>query len=291
MMQILLNAIVSGSEYALVAIGFALVYQATRFFDFAFAGVLAIGGYGTVFATQSLGLGPFYAVCFGVLSSVIAGALYQVFVYRYMRRSGASSATMLLASLGLMIASVNTIALMYGDRPRVLPFVSSSDSISIGSGLISPLRLSILAVSLVTAGASCVWFHKTRWGALTRAVSEDSELAGIMGVPIENVIFKTALFGSAIAGLVAALVVLDTGATPTMGFSLLLPGVVAAIVGGIWRLEGAFLGGVLVGIVEQYSGWFLGTAWQEPVLFAVLIIFFIVRPQGIIGVQSKKGYV
>jgi branched-chain amino acid transport system permease protein len=134
------------------------------------------------------------------------------------------------------------------------------------------------------------WFgaHKSRVGMLLRAVACDSELARVKGLPVDLVKLVVFGIGSGVVGLAAIIAAYDTDLTPTMGFNALLPGVAAAIVGGIGSIRGAFFGGLLIGFAQQFGGWQFHTHWQDAVVFVILIGFLILRPQGFFGRPLRR---
>jgi len=290
-MQVLADGLVAGAIYALVALGFSIRFQAARTFDFSYAAVITLAAYTAgryfdyVFANPA---------CTVVLACVVAGtfgALLDVVVFRPLRRSGARELVTLLASLGAMVAIVNAISIAFGDRPEIIGTVIRTNSVAVGPVQITVLQFVTIALAFV-AGTIC-WhvYQRTRWGLIMRALADDETLARSFGVRRERSILQATILGSALGGLAAILSAFDTGLFPLLGFQLLLPGVVASVVGGIGRPGGAFLAGIAIGVIQQAAGWFTSTGWQDPILFAILLAFLLFRPQGLFGTPLRRTIV
>jgi branched-chain amino acid transport system permease protein len=282
-MQVLVNGMITGAGYALVALGFAVIFQTSRFFDFSFAAVLTVASYSMAYASGTFGVPLLVAATIGLSMGLLLGAAFEFAVYRRLRSKQSSSLVLILSSFGLMIATINTVSLIFGDGPRVVNDAESTQSIVVCSARLTTLQMTIMLISVVTAIA-CWWvFRYTPWGRIARAVADNEVLAVSVGVRTDRVVFQAVVFGSVLGALGAVLTALDTGLTPLLGFHLLLPGVVAAIIGGIGRISGAFFGGMAIGIVLQVGGWVVSTAWQDAILFVILILFLLLRPQGLFG--------
>jgi branched-chain amino acid transport system permease protein len=290
-LQVIVNGVIAGGIYVLVALGFTIIFQVSRFFDFSYAGSMTAGAYAAAYVSDLLGYSVGVMALSGVTVAVVAGLLFESFVYRPLRRRDSSSLVLVLSSLGLMIVTLNFVSLLAGDQPRKLRFSIVIESIILGSARITKLQLGILLVSLATIGLCWLVLKYTAWGKAVEAVSSDNELATSIGIRTSRIRMQVVALGFSLGGLAATLVAFDTGATPALGFRLLLPGLVAAIIGGVGSRGGALIGGMAIGIIEQSSGWFVSTAWQDAILFAILILFLLLRPQGILGKPLRRATV
>jgi branched-chain amino acid transport system permease protein len=264
------------------------MYRVTRVFDFSYAATLAVSAYMAICVFGSMGLSaPVLLVC-GTSVGVLLSALIELFIYRSLRRGGTPPIIFLLASLGLLTAEINLLSLVFGDAPQTLGGVVSARSFSVGFGLVTLVQIGAMGVSLF-CGIICWWiWQKTKWGLVMRAVSDDASLAISVGLKGQKAILQATMLGSGLGAAAAVLAALDTGLTPSIGFNLLLPGVVAAILGGGGSIFGPMLGGILIGIIQQAGGWLFSTAWQDVVLYVLLIVFLLLRPQGIFGALSLE---
>lgn len=288
--QLLVNGLIAGSIYALVALGFGLIYSTTRFFHFAHGAVYAAGAYLT-YACWLLGLSLYVAIPLAVIGTAILGALIEVGVYRPLRKKNASSLILLLASLGLFIVIQNFISLIFGDDTKTIRGGAVTEGLPVFGARITPIQIAIIVVSALLFAFCSVFMKKTKIGKAMRAVANDPELARVVGIEPDQVILVTFALGSALAAVAAILISLDTDMTPMMGFYALLMGVVAVIAGGIGSIPGAALGGLLVGMAQHLGVWKIPTQWQDTIVFLILIFFLLFRPQGFLGRVVKKSTV
>jgi branched-chain amino acid transport system permease protein len=283
----LLNGLIAGSIYTLVALGFGLIYSTARFFHFAHGAVYTAGAY-LVFSAWSAGLSLYLAIPLAVVAGALIGMLMEIGVYRPLRKRGASSLVLLIASLGLFIVVQNLISVGFGDDSKTLRTGVVSEGLPILGARLTKVQLVIITTSALLVGACWVFLKKTKIGRAMRAVADDPQLATIMGIGADGVILFTFAIGSALAVAAAALISLDSDMTPTMGFYSLMVAVVAVIAGGIGSVPGAALGGLLIGMAEQVGGSTLPTEWQQTIVFLILILFLLLRPQGFFGRFVEK---
>jgi branched-chain amino acid transport system permease protein len=287
-MQILANGVVAGSLYALVALGFSIIFQVTRTFDFSLAATMTIGAFSAaIFIDHALN-NVILAVAFGCFVAAMVGALLEVVIYRSFRHAENRALVLILVSLGVMVILINIVALVFGDKFRIVGEVITSSTTEIFTARITPLQLGSVG-AMVLSSIACWWVYKcTTWGVTMRAVASNLNLALCFGIRTERMILQATILGTALGAMAAGLSAVDTGLTPSIGFQILLPGVVASIVGGIGRLSGATISGLIIGIIEQSSGWFISTGWQQAILFVILIMFLILRPEGLFGMPLRR---
>lgn len=282
--QLVVNSVIAASLYALVAMSFNLIYGATRFFNLAHGVVAAVGAYTAYFVGSSLGLPIWAAMLAGVVVAAIAGGVFELFLFRPLRARKASNLVLLVASLGAVIAIEAVIAILFTSQFKTLSQLGGPTGvIHIGSAVMTQVQAMILASAVFLLAALRLTLSKTSFGRAVRAVSDDEEVAKIVGIDTNKIIITVFVIGSAIAGLAGVFAGMDTGIEPRMGFSLLLKGVIAAIVGGIGSVYGGFLGAFLLGFAENFGIWYISGEWKDAIAFILLIIFLLVRPQGILG--------
>jgi branched-chain amino acid transport system permease protein len=281
--QLLVNGIVSGSLYALLAISFSIIFSTTRSFHVAHAGVITVAAYGTFAGVDWLGLGHFWAIVLGSTTAVGAGLMMDVGVYRRLRQKSASPLILLFASLGLLTIVQNGVSLLFGDDAKVLRTWPAREGALILSARLTPLHCAIVLISLLLCTATVALLHATRLGRVLRAVAEDTELARVLGVRVDAVIFAAFGIGSALASAAGILAGYEFGLTPTLGFNLLLMGMIAAVIGGIGSPGGAAVGGLLVGLFEQVTLTSIASHWSQAALFVLLLGFLLLRPVGLYG--------
>jgi len=287
--QVFWNGVTAGSVYALIALGFSLAYSATRFFNFAHAVILTIGAYLAFTCVESLGLPLAAAIPCAALGAGAVGAGLELAIYRPLRARGSAGLVLALASLGLFVAIQNVIPLLFGNDVRVLQKTPGSNVIAVFNARLTTVQVWSMITS--ASGAALVWLalRFTRSGKELRAVSCDPLLALAWGINTQRVILSAFGVGSMLAGLAGILIALDVAMSPTMGLNPMMIALVAMIIGGIGSVPGIFLGGLLLGLVQHLVAWYLGSRWQDPVVFLMLIGFLMVRPQGFFGKPFWKA--
>jgi branched-chain amino acid transport system permease protein len=281
--QLVLNGIIAGAIYSMVAIGFNLIYGTAKFFDLGYGVLTAVGGYAVFFLSKTLGLDIYLSVVIGVLFSGLVGYAVEKLVYQKLRKKKASNIAYLVAALGVMTALQAIIAILFSSQFQTFSDKINSSTFEIMGGVITNVQATILVLSIAIMFGLVILLKFTRFGKAIKAVSDDEEVAKIVGIDTNKIIGRVFFIGSAIAGLAGIMVGFDTGIEPTMGFSLLLKGVIASIIGGIGSIYGAVLGGFFLGFVENFGIWKISGEWKDAIAFAVLIIFLLFRPKGILG--------
>ncbi len=282
-LQLVLNSLAVGGLYALVAIGFNLTYSTTKFFNLAHGAYAAVGGYVLLFVLRSVGWPVMPAA--GVAMVVAGGVGYGLnrLVSQPLVRQRASSMVLLVASLGLFTMLEAILALLFTSGYQSLVTAAQGEvSFDLGGGVLTLTQVATIAAAVVAFLGLSALVRFTTFGKTVQAVGDDSQVARIVGINTERVVGYVFFIGSALAGLAGALVGLDTGLVPTIGMSLLLKGVVAAIVGGIGSTTGAFLGAFILGAVENLAVWVIPGEWKDAVAFVVLIAFLLWRPRGLV---------
>lgn len=281
--QLIVNSVIAGAIYTLVALGFNLIYGTVKFFDLGYGALTAVGGY-TVFWLYKLVGAPLYvAVPAGVLMSALIGYLIYRLVYAPLRTRKASNTVMLVGSLGAFTALQAIVAILFTSQFQTLSKNSGAETVyQIGGGVITETQVIMLASGLAIMIVMGLVMKFTMFGKAIKAVGDDEEVSKIVGINTPRVIGWVFAIGSGIAGLAGILVGFDTGIEPTMGLSLLLKGVIASIIGGIGNVYGGVLGAFLLGFIENFGIWKISGEWKDAIAFAVLILFLLFRPQGIL---------
>jgi branched-chain amino acid transport system permease protein len=292
--QFLVNGIIAGSIYALIAIGFAVIYRTVKFFHFAHGVVYAAGAYFAYTLIISLHLN--FAISF-FLSIVLAsflGIAIDKFVYYPLRKQKASNLIFLLASFGVFIFLQNLIQLIYGAQILTIRTgqIKEGHQLSVFGyqlgAVITDIQVMILATSIILMILLWLFIQRTKLGKAMRAVSDDAMAANVVGINPERIILISFAIGSALAGAAGILISFETNIEPTMGFTALLKGIIASIIGGIGSIPGAVLGGFFLGLAENLGIWKISAGWKDSIAFAILIIFLLLRPWGLLGTKTEK---
>ena len=282
--QLIMNSIIAGAIYSLIALGFNLIYGATKFFNLAHGVMATVGGYAVFYFAKTLGWNIYFSVVLGILLAGLIGYGLDKLIYLPLRRRKASNMVLLIASLGSFTAIQAVIAILFTSQFQTLSQNTGNQKIyEIFGAVITQIQLIILLFVVLILTGLVFFLYKTRFGKAVRAISDDEEVAKIIGINTNQIVGYLFFIGSAIAGLAGVLVGFDTGISPVMGLSLLLKGVIAVVVGGVGNVYGGVLGSFLLGFVENFGIWKISGEWKDAIAFALLIVFLIFRPRGIMN--------
>jgi len=281
--QILTNGLIAGLLLGLVAIGFSIVYSAARFFHVAHAAMYLAGAYTGIWLSNNTKTPGFVAVLGAIVAAVTLGLLIELSVYRPLRKVGASSLVLFLSSLTVLLIVQNAIGLIVGSEIQTVQSRIGQDTLQILGSTITSWQAISSGVTVLLFLIIWLLLRFTLTGKKMRAVSSDPDLAEVVGISRDNVLLIVIVLGSSLAGIAGFLVGYDTAVTPSSGLGVLLIAVTAAIVGGIGSIPGAMFGGLLVGVAQHIGVWRLPAQWQDAIVFGILILFLILRPQGFFG--------
>ena len=277
-----LNGLQLGSIYALVALGYTMVYGIILLLNFAHGDIIMVGAYISWLVMSKLGLNPAIAVVLSIVGCMLLGVLIDKVAYAPLR--DAPRLSILITAIGVSYFLENGFQLLFGADAKVVPAYTSVSNIQVGD---LTLSFSAIVTVVVTAVATVVLtflVQKTKLGKAMRAVSEDMGAARLMGINVNTTISFTFAVGSALAGIGAVLYCMAyTQASPTMGIMLGTKAFVAAVLGGIGSIPGAVIGGLLVGFAEVFVSAIGLSVWQDAVVFLLLIVVLIVKPTGLLG--------
>jgi branched-chain amino acid transport system permease protein len=282
LLQLVINGIIAGSIYALIALGFTVIYRTVKFFHFAHGIIYTIGAYAAYSFVKSLQINFWISSVAAIALVALVGVGIDRLVYYPLRLRKAPNLVLLIASFGVYIFLQNLLILIYGNETLVLRITPIQEGYKIGPASITSIQLIILITSIILMAILWLFMQRTRLGKAMRAVADDPLGANIVGVNPEWIIIVSFVIGSCLAGSAAILISLETNIEPAMGFSALLKGIIASIVGGIGSIPGATLGGFFVGLVENVGIWKIPSAWKDSISFIVLIIFLLAKPTGLL---------
>lgn len=274
--------------YLLIAYSFSIIYATTKFFHLAHAITITIAAYFTYFFFKILFL-PFYlSIILSILFATSFGILSYTFIYKPLREKYASPMILLIVSLGLYIVFQNIISLICGDGSKSFRTEEIIAGHELWNAHITNIQIiTIILVGIIISGGMYFYKH-SKIGREIRAVSCNSELSDIWGINSNVVILWAFGIGSFLAAIVGILVACDTDMIPSMGFNLLLYGVVAMIIGGIGSVCGLIGGAFLLATAQHVSSYYIGSEWMDAVAYIILIIFLLWKPLGISGKRLKK---
>ena len=279
--QILLNAVIAGAIYSLVALGFNLIYSTARFFDLGYGALAAAGGYAVFYLYKQMGLDLPLSIVFGVLFAGILGVAIEYAVYRPLRARKSSSTVLLVAALGVLTVIQALIAILFSSQFQTLSRDAGSEvTYQFFGGVMTETQVLILVAAVLIMILLGLLLRFTLFGKAVRAVADDEDVAKVVGINSERILMAVFFIGSAIAGLAGIGVGFDTGIEPVMGMNLLLKGVIASIVGGLGNVYGGVAGAFFLALIENLGAWQFAGEWKDAIAFGVLILFLIFRPQG-----------
>ena len=286
--QLVLNGIIAGSIYALIAIGFTVIYRTVKFFHFAHGVVYTAGAYFAYTFIISLHFNFTLSFFLSLVLAAILGVAIDRSVYYPLRQQSASNLILLLASFGVFIFLQNLIQLIYGAQILTIRTGPIKEGHHFLGAVITDIQMLILAASIILMILLWLFIQKTKVGKAMRAVADDPVAANVVGINPERIIRTSFAIGSALAGAAGILISLETNIEPTMGFSALLKGIIASIIGGIGSIPGAVLGGFFLGLAENLGIWKISAGWKDCIAFVILIIFLLIRPWGFLGTKTEK---
>ena len=284
--QLLANALIIGSIYALVACGFSLIYSTNKFMHFAHGTSVIVSAYILYWLFTLLGI-PFFLSC--ILTVILAGALgllmYRL-IYLPMQRRKSSNVILLIASVGILILFENLILLIFGARVRTIGLIKVAKGMEFMGAVITPLQIIIILTSVILLILLYLFMKKTRLGRNMRAVADNKELASIIGINQRRIADYSFIIGSMLAGIAGILIGLEQNLLPTMGTMLMIKGFTGAVIGGITSVPGAIVGSYLLGIAENFGIWYLPSGYKDAIAFVLLFIFLLFKPTGFFGLDK-----
>jgi branched-chain amino acid transport system permease protein len=288
--QQLANGIAWGSIYALIALGYTLVYGILRLINFAHGDIYMVGAFAAYYLARILHAGgpdPSPALALVVLLAsmlvcALLGVMIEFFAYRPVRRS--SRLTALITAIGVSLFLENLGIRLFGADPKFFPQLIAPRTITIGGVIVTNHQVTVVLVSLLLMVSLTLFIQRTRTGKAMRAVSFNRDAASLMGIPVNRIITITFAIGSALAAAAGVLVGLtNPKIEPLMG---IMPGVkafVAAVLGGIGSVPGAVIGGLLMGVSEYLVVGYLSSTYRDAIAFVILILVLLVKPAGLLG--------
>ena len=277
----LFNGLQTGSVYALVALGYSMVYGIILLLNFAHGDIIMIGAYTAFYAMTAFHLHPIFSVVLAVITSTLLGVGSEKVAYTPLR--SAPRLSLLITAIGISFLLENGAQLLFGADTK------SMDTLVPGNVTFGPVTVSYTAiltiiVAVIAMVALTLLVQKTKLGKAMRAVSEDMGAAQLMGISLNKTISFTFAVGSALAGIGSVLYLCAySQASPTMGSMLGLKAFVAAVLGGIGSIPGAMIGGFAIGLLEALVAAVGLSVWKDAVVFAILIVVLLVKPSGIMG--------
>ena len=287
LIQTLISGLRLGSIYALMALGYTMVYGIAKMLNFAHGDIIMVGAYAVISTVSLAQLPGVVGVAVSVVVCVLLGVTIESLAYRPLRK--AQSLAVLITAIGVSYLLQSLALLVFKSEPMAFPTIINIPSVKLGGVVIDGMTILTLAVTAVIMVSLSLFINKTRLGKAMRAVSEDKDAAELMGISVNRTITMTFAIGSALAAVAS----IFYGATytyikPTTGSMPGIKAFTAAVFGGIGSIPGAMLGGILLGIIEQLSQRYISTLWTNAIVFGVLVLVLVVKPTGLLGKKISE---
>lgn len=287
-LQTLISGLNLGSIYALIALGYTMVYGIAKMLNFAHGDVIMIGAYSIIVSVYQMKMPGIVAILISVVLCALLGVLIEFLAYKPLRK--AQPLAVLITAIGVSYFLQNAALLIFGSEQKSFPTsIVHLPAVTLGEVRIEGNTLMTLAVTALIMVALTLFIGKTKMGKAMRAVSEDKEAAELMGISANKTISMTFAIGSALAAVASLFYgATYTYITPTTGSMPGIKAFTAAVFGGIGSIPGAMLGGILLGTIEQFAKAYISTAMSDAVVFAVLVLVLVVRPSGLLGKKIRE---
>ncbi len=270
-----------GSVYAIIALGYSMVYGIAKMLNFAHGDIIMVGAFVTYFAMSSYGLPVIVAILLSIVVCTVLGVVIERLAYKPLRQ--ASSLSVLITAIGVSYFLQNAAMLICGTDTKIFPTILKG-SVKLGSLSIPYLTLITIFTCIVIMIALTLFINKTKTGSAMRACSEDKGASALMGINVNRIISITFAIGSGLAAIAAVLLCATYPSVyPTLGSMPGIKAFTAAVFGGIGSIPGAFLGGLLLGVIENMSRAYISTQLSDAIVFLVLIIVLLIKPTGLLG--------
>ncbi|WNV59514.1 branched-chain amino acid ABC transporter permease [Oscillospiraceae bacterium NTUH-002-81] len=286
LLEQLINGLSTGSIYALIALGYTMVYGIAKMINFAHGDIIMVGAYALYVAVLTLHVPVIPAVLITIAVCAVLGITVEKVAYKPLRK--APPLAVLITAIGVSYLLQNLALLIFNATPIPFQSVIKVPSVKIGGLTISGITLVTMAIMLISMILLTLFINKTKAGSAMRAVSEDKGAAELMGINVNQTISMTFAIGSALAAVAGILYICQyQSLRPTLGA---LPGIkafVAAVLGGIGSVPGAMLGGILLGVIESLGKAYISTELSDAIVFGVLVVVLLVKPSGLLGKRKN----
>lgn len=286
-LQQFINGLSMGIMYALMAIGYSMVFGVLSFINFAHGSISMVGAYMTWYLLMIIDVGYPIAIIGGLLTAMFLGMIIEKVGYLPLRK--APRLSLLVVSLGFSFILDISVQLIWGTEAQYMPPMIPINNYYIMNAKFNSLQIAVLFISFILMVLLYLLIQKTKIGIVFRAVALDKDTCGLMGINVNNVISLLFATGSIIGAISAIMVaVYYNSVYSTLGVSIGMKGFTAVILGGIGSIPGAVMGGIIIGILESLGGAYIATAYKDGIAFILLIIILLIRPAGLLGKEIEK---
>jgi branched-chain amino acid transport system permease protein len=287
LLQLVFNSLIAGALYSLVALGFSVICSTCKVSHFAHGGVITLSAYVFYFLISLLHLDIVACVLLTLVFASIAGLFINYSTYKPLRRRKADGLILFLSSFALLILFEAVAVLLFGQEVRRIEYIKVAKGVEFFGAIITPLQIAIFFVSIVILTVFVIFIKKTKIGKTMRSVSENKDIAQIVGISTEKVYAKSMILGSVMGGITSVLVGLEGTIYPAMGTDLMIKGFAGTIVGGMKSYFGGILGCFFIGFAENFGILFISSNYKSAITFFILFVFLLFRTDGILGIKKQ----
>jgi branched-chain amino acid transport system permease protein len=280
-LQLFFTGIGIGAIYALVALGFVLIYRATNVVNFAQGDFAMLGAFAMILFAVDLSWPYWLSMIVTLAGLMVFGALFNLGVYYPLRHR--SFLPVIISTIGASILLENGVLFAYGPAPQSLPGMFETQGFNVGGVFFDSQYLLILVVTVVMVALQYLFFERTLIGKKMQATSQDKEMASLLGIPVALMIMFTFIYSATLGGLAGILVAPILFVSVGMGSSIALKAFAASIIGGFGDVTGAVVGGLALGVIETFGAAYISVPYKDGFAFLVLFVFLLIRPQGFFG--------
>lgn len=289
-LQQLVNGLTLGSAYAVIAIGYTLVFGVLNIVNMAHGGIFMVGAYIGLLLVTEAGFGIFPALIGAMVSGAVLGYALEIFALRPLRRRKVTHLAPLISTIGVSTFLESVALMVWGPQTRSFPTSFGNELMDFGAFKISGIQIISLGTAVVLMVLLTILLNKTKIGKAVRATSESAETASLLGINTGRIITFTVMMASALGAAAGVLIGLSFNAIePTMGTAMGLKGLAVLIMGGLGNVEGAMAGGFILGIAEVFSVAYGSSSYRDAVAFGIIILILFIRPEGLFSKAGKGG--
>lgn len=289
-LQQLVNGLTLGSAYAVIAIGYTLVFGVLNIVNMAHGGIFMVGAYIGLLLVTEAGFGIFPALIVAMVGGAVLGYALEIFALRPLRRRKVTHLAPLISTIGVSTFLESVALMVWGPQTRSFPTSFGNELMDFGAFKISGIQIISLGTAVVLMVLLTILLNKTKIGKAVRATSESAETASLLGINTGRIITFTVMMASALGAAAGVLIGLSFNAIePTMGTAMGLKGLAVLIMGGLGNVEGAMAGGFILGIAEVFSVAYGSSSYRDAVAFGIIILILFIRPEGLFSKAGKGG--
>ncbi len=287
--QLIINGLISGSIYALAAAGFALIYYVLKFQYFSHGAVMSLAAYLFFALLNSFGLGYVLAGILTVIFSILIVQISNLIVYMPLRKRKATPTVTMIASIGLLIFTSSLILAVFGSNTKSIMLGSRSGFYDLGIFTITPIQIAVIFFAVILFVLLWLILKKTKLGKAMRALADNKDVAQVVGINPEKIYNYTFVISAVLGAFGGILLGMEQNLYPRMGIPIIIKGFIGSVIGGLGSVPGAIIGSLFLGLVENIGIWFLPSGYRDVISFSLLLVFLLIRPQGILGVKLRDS--